>query len=132
MNVHSWIMDFGVIFYINPWWCYMAAGIMLQRAKKRTFSLSLFKNIVRTGAYENSYSMRCIRKKRYESWTKIFIELLSQFWPGTWRRLMEIKMLVHIVLKDYHSIKDINSWIKNWGGGVYFNIFHVGDIGWSN
>lgn len=30
---------------------------------------------------------------------------------------MEIKMLVHVVLKDYHSIKDINSRIKNWGGG---------------
>lgn len=51
----------------------------VAKGEKRTFSLSLFKNIVRTGAYENSYSMRCIRKKRYESSTKVFIELLSQF-----------------------------------------------------
>lgn len=45
---------------------------------------------------------------------------------------MEIKMFVYVVFKDYYSIKDINLWIKNWGGGVYFNIFYVGDIGWFN
>lgn len=45
---------------------------------------------------------------------------------------MEIKMFVYVVFKDYYiSIKDINLWIKNWGG-VYFNIFYVGDIGWFN
>lgn len=29
-------------------------------------------------------------------------------------------MFVYVVFKDYYiSIKDINLWIKNWGGGVF-------------